>query len=203
MNGIGSLIGVVSLPPERRRRVLEEEASVAVSVSGEVLAPRPPPRFAGCLAAAFFAAPAAFLAGAASVLADAFLARRPPGGGLVGMGSGSLASSEPDEVPRFGLRASRVARRLVGPRTGVRHTKTQPMAGTGLAPRRRPSSKSQSYWPPWNSWNESLEKTVALTLSATWRMNASPRPMAPAGGVTSSPLTMPASNSARSLSSMR
>ena len=192
MNGIGSLMGDVSLPLDRRRR-LREELSLLVSEVAFVAA--------AFLAAAFFEVPAAFLAGAASALSAAFLARR--GGGADGIGSGRLASSEPEEVPRLEPRFSRVARRLVGPRTGVRQTKTHPMAGTGLAPSSRPSSNSQSYCPPWNSWKESFEKTVAFTLSATWRMNASPRPMAPAGGVTISPLTMPASNSARSLSSMR
>ena len=40
--------------------------------------------------------------------------------------------------------ASRTARRLTGPRTGTRATKTQPTPGTGLPPQSRPSSKSHS-----------------------------------------------------------
>ena len=46
------------------------------------------------------------------------------------------------------------------------------------------SSNSHSY-SPWNSWNESFENTPAPALSAIDRMKASPRPTAPAGGVTS------------------
>ena len=196
MKGIGSLIGVVSFEPERRRRREPDSPDASDDDSDAAV-------LGACLAA-FFVEPAAFFAGAAAPFVPAaFLARPAPGGGLVGTGSGRLASSEPEDVPRFAPRFSRVARRLVGPRTGVRHTKTQPMAGTGLAPRSRPSSNNQSYCPPWNSWNESFEKTVPFTLSATWRMNASPRPIAPAGGVTISPFTIPASNSGRSLSSMR
>jgi len=37
-----------------------------------------------------------------------------------------------------------VARRLSGPRTGTRSTKTQPIPSTGLAPMRRPSSNNHS-----------------------------------------------------------
>ena len=40
---------------------------------------------------------------------------------------------------------SRVARRLTGPRTGVRATNTHPTCGTGLPPMRRPSSNSHGY----------------------------------------------------------
>ena len=36
------------------------------------------------------------------------------------------------------------ALRLIGPRTGVRGTKTQPTWSTGLPPRSRPSSNSQA-----------------------------------------------------------
>ena len=97
---------------------------------------------------------------------------------------------------------SRTARRLTGPRTGVRLTKTQPIGGTGLPPTRRPSSKSQSKV-PWNSWNESFEKTLAPALSAICRMNASPRPIAPAGGVTRSPSRIACSKRALSDGSMR
>src|SRR5436853_2297325 len=53
------------------------------------------------------------------------------------------------------FRASRTDRRLAGPRTGARSTKTHPTFGTGLPPISRPSSKSHWYW-PWNSWNESF-----------------------------------------------
>ena len=69
-----------------------------------------------------------------------------------------------------------------GPRTGVRGTKIQPTPGTGLPPISRPSSNSQAY-SPWNSWNESFESTTASALSAICRRKASPRPIAPAGGV--------------------
>ncbi len=72
--------------------------------------------------------------------------------------------------------------RLRGPRTGVRSVKIQPTWGTGLPPIRRPGSNSHSY-SPWNSWNESLENTVALARSAISSRNLSPRPMVPAGGV--------------------
>lgn len=51
---------------------------------------------------------------------------------------------EPEPEPEPEPRDSRVARRLVGPRTGVRATNTHPTAGTGLPPMSRPSSKSQS-----------------------------------------------------------
>ena len=98
--------------------------------------------------------------------------------------------------------ASRVARRLMGPRTGVREVNTQPMPGTGLPPMRRPSSKSHSY-SPWNSWNESLDRMVAPARSATWSTKASPRPMVPAGGVMISALAIAASNSSFSEASMR
>ena len=79
--------------------------------------------------------------------------------------------------------ASCTAIRLLGPRTGVRGVKIQPTPGTGLPPTRRPSANSQLY-SPWNSWNESLERTVAPVRSAICRRNPSPRPMAPAGGET-------------------
>ena len=46
----------------------------------------------------------------------------------------------------------------------------------------RPSSNSHAY-SPWNSWNESFDSTTASALSAIRSTNASPRPMAPAGGV--------------------
>ncbi len=99
-------------------------------------------------------------------------------------------------------RASRVERRLSGPRTGDRSTNTQPTPGMGLPPTRRPSSNSHVYW-PWNSWKESLEKTVASALLAMDSTNASPRPMAPAGGETSSPARTASSKVGFSLSSMR
>src|SRR5690349_159 len=58
--------------------------------------------------------------------------------------------------------AAEVARRLTGPRTGVRSRKTQPTPGTGFPPMSRPSSKSQGCT-AWSSWKESLESTVAPT----------------------------------------
>src|SRR3954453_21351553 len=135
---MGSLMGVwvAALPPRRRRlRLLPSLAGFAAA------------------AAAFFAG-AADLAAFVALVAFAALAAR--GGGSFGTGIGSLAAAE----LRTGLAhfaffagfASRVARRLVGPRTGVRGTNTQPTCGTGLPPINRPSSKSHSY-EPWNSWN--------------------------------------------------
>src|SRR4051794_13286833 len=120
----------------------------------------------GSLAASF----AAGLAGGV-----AFFLR---GGGALGTGLGpssaplevgplrcAFLAAEPEAArTRFRVDA-RVAIRLRGPRTGVRSMKTQPTAGTGLPPTSRPSSKSHSY-SPWNSWNESFEKTVAPTRSA-------------------------------------
>ena len=70
--------------------------------------------------------------------------------------SGALVFS-PAETDFF---VALVARRLTGPRTGTRATKTQPTPGTGLPPQRRPSANSHS-WVAWNSWNESFERTVA------------------------------------------
>ena len=98
--------------------------------------------------------------------------------------------------------ASLTDRRLSGPRTGERSMNTQPTWGTGLPPTSRPWSNSQPYW-PWNSWNESLDSTTASTRSAICNRNASPRPITPAGGVSSSPAPSASSNAARSLSSMR
>jgi hypothetical protein len=71
-------------------------------------------------------------------------------------------------------------------RTGRRGVKTQPTPFTGLPPMSRPSSKSHGY-SSWNSWNESLLNTTPLIRSAIFKMKASPRPIAPAGGVTISP----------------
>ena len=88
--------------------------------------------------------------------------------------------------------------RLRGPRTGSRGVKIQPMPGIGFPPMSRPSSKSQGC-SAWNSWNESLERTWAPTRSATRSTKASPRPMAPAGGDTSSPWATASSKMARSL----
>ena len=52
---------------------------------------------------------------------------------------------EPGDLPPTGsFFASRTARRLTGPRTGTRATKTQPTPGTGLPPQSRPSENSHS-----------------------------------------------------------
>ena len=101
-----------------------------------------------------------------------------------------------------GDRASRCALRLVGPLTGSRSTNTHPTNGTGFPPMRRPSSNSHGYV-PWNSWNESLLRMRAPTLLAMLSTNASPRPMAPAGGATTSLWATAASNSVSSDFSMR
>ena len=90
--------------------------------------------------------------------------------------------------------------RAPGPAT--RATKTHPTLGTGLPPISRPSSNSQGN-SAWNSWNESFDRMVALALLAIVRTNASPRPMAPAGGDTSSLFSTAASNSGTSRWSMR
>ena len=97
---------------------------------------------------------------------------------------------------------ARTALRLIGPRTGLRATQTHPTCGTGLPPTRRPSSNNQSC-SPWNSWNESFERIVALAFLAMLRTNASPRPIAPAGGATSSLLAIAASNSLTSDGAIR
>ena len=75
----------------------------------------------------------------------------------------------------------------------MRGVKIQPTPGTGLPPISRPLSNSQSC-SPWNSWNESFDSTVAPVLSAMRSRKASPRPMAPAGGDTSSPAASASSN---------
>ena len=106
------------------------------------------------------------------------------GGGAFGTGMGLSASGDPMRTcPRL---ESRTASRLRGPRTGTRAVNTQPRPGIGFPPTRRSLANSQSYV-PWNSWNESFEKMVAPSLSATFRMKASPRPTVPAGGVMISP----------------
>ena len=95
-----------------------------------------------------------------------------------------------------------VTERLRGPRTGVRGVKTQPTPGTGLPPISRPASNSQGR-SAWNSWNESLDSTRAPDFSAMRRMKPSPRPTAPAGGVTISPCSMASSNARTSDGSIR
>ncbi len=122
------------------------------------------------LAAALFLALDDFLA--------AFLAALANSAALAGAESGSF----------FAL-ASAVAARLLGPRMGRRGVKIHPTPGTGFPPISRPSSKSQGC-SPWNSWKESLERTVAPVRSAMRNTKASPRPMAPAGGEMISPLSM-------------
>ena len=173
MKVIGALIGSVLEPRLRAESTWVDLVAAAV------------------VAGAFFAG--AFLA--AAFLAGAFLGA---GGGEVGTGIGSLAAAlaldrprrRPEEAPPppapVLVRASFIDRRLAGPLTGVRGRNTQPTCSTGLPPMSRPSSNSHPYW-PWNSWKESFDSTVASALSAMSRTNASPRPIAPAGGDTSSP----------------
>jgi len=98
--------------------------------------------------------------------------------------------------------ACRRTSRLRGPRTGARGVKIQPTPGTGLPPISRPRSNSQLY-SAWNSWNESLDSTMASVRSAIRNRNPSPRPTAPAGGDTISPAASAASYSLRSDSSIR
>ena len=59
-------------------------------------------------------------------------------------------------------------------------------ARDGVPPSSRPRSKSHGC-SPWNSWNESFDSTVPSMRSAIRSRNASPRPIAPAGGETSLP----------------
>ena len=115
-----------------------------------------------------------------------------------------LAAAARDSDPTSASRslAVRTARRLVAPRTGARGTNTHPTWGIGFPPKRRPSSKSHGC-APWNSWNESFESTTASARRATSRMNASPRPIAPAGGVIMPPLEMASSYQRFSLGLMR
>ena len=74
-----------------------------------------------------------------------------PGGNDFGTGIGFIASALTLTLatPLPGLSAegcaSRMARRLLSPRTGVRFTNTQPTFGTGLPPIKRPSSNNHSY----------------------------------------------------------
>jgi hypothetical protein len=138
---------------------------------------------AGGRLAAFFEVRAAFLA--------AFLAARANSAALAGADSGSFLAF-----------ISAVAARLFGPRMGRRGVKIHPMPGMGFPPIRRPSSKSQGC-SPWNSWNESFERTMAPVRSAMRRTKASPRPMAPAGGDTTSPFSMASRTSSRSSSETR
>jgi len=86
--------------------------------------------------------------------------------------------------------------------TGNRGVKTQPTPFTGFPPIRRPSSKSHGY-SSWNSWNESLLNTTPLMRSAIFKMKASPRPIAPAGGVTISPANSAPLKCARSFVATR
>ncbi len=66
----------------------------------------------------------------------------------------------------------------------------------------RPTSKSHGY-SSWNSWNESLLRTTPPMRSAIFKMKASPRPTAPAGGVTMSPAIVASRNRLRSLAAAR
>ncbi len=162
-------------------------------------------------------------AGSVAILARA----TPPGGGAVGTNGhdvstvtaataaffgarlaaflAALASSAAlagAEVGSFFRPLSAVAARLLGPRMGKRGVKIHPTPGTGLPPMRRPSSKSQGC-SPWNSWNESFDNTTAPVRSAMRNTKASPRPMAPAGGETTSPFNMASRKASRSDSAMR
>ncbi|NDB05551.1 MAG: hypothetical protein EBX95_07330 [Acidimicrobiia bacterium] len=72
-----------------------------------------------------------------------------PGGSDFGTGIGFIASAltftlgATSFFPPFS--ASRMDRRLLSPRTGVRLTKTHPTFGTGLPPISRPSSNNHGY----------------------------------------------------------
>ena len=138
--------------------------------------------FAGAFFEAFFVL-AALLA--------AFFAARASSAALAGADSGS-----------FLVLASAVAARLFGPLMGRRGVKIQPTPGTGLPPISRPSSKSHGC-SPWNSWKESLDSTVAPVRSAMRSTNASPRPIAPAGGEMISPWSIADRAASRSASETR
>ena len=99
-------------------------------------------------------------------------------------------------------RASLTTSRLFGPRTGVRSMKIHPTPGTGLPPTNRPLSKSQAC-SAWNSWKESFDRTVAPVFWAIRSRKASPRPIAPAGGDTTSPAASASSKIGSSRGSMR
>ncbi len=92
--------------------------------------------------------------------------------------------------------------RLFGPRTGILGVKIHPTPGTGLPPTSLPLSKSHGC-SAWNSWNESFERTIAPVRSAMRSTNASPRPIAPAGGETTSPWSSASTSCLRSEGSMR
>ena len=107
----------------------------------------------------------------------------------------------PDSGSFFGAGLRRGGPALGSP-DGRRGVKIQPTPGTGFPPMSRPSSKSHGC-SPWNSWNESLESTMAPVRSAMRKTKASPRPMAPAGGETISPLSIASRSVSRSDSSTR
>ena len=69
------------------------------------------------------------------------------GGGAFGIGMGLLAAALAGAASFLTTFPVFTERRLVGPRTGKRSTKTHPTRGTGLPPMRRPSSKSHLYLP--------------------------------------------------------
>src|SRR6188508_1437748 len=125
-NGPSSLIGseAAVLPPRRRRPFFADEGGV-VATGAES---------AGAAAAA---RPLDFFARDARLRPDrgapVDASDKDASFAVVGLGGAALAP-----------RTARVARRLVGPRTGARITNTQPTLRTGLPPIRRPSSNSQS-----------------------------------------------------------
>ena len=137
-----------------------------------------------------------FASAVANAMASAATFDVPREGGGSGGGPSSpvFRPRRPDPVE--------VAARLRGPRTGRRGVNIHPTPGIGFPPMSRPSSNSQGC-SAWNSWNESLDRTCAPTRSATRRTNASPRPMAPAGGETNSPWATASSKMGRSSASMR
>lgn len=109
---------------------------------------------------------------------------------------------DPVEAPFSASDLLFTAARLFGPRTGVRGVKTHPTPGTGFPPISRPGSNSHGR-SAWNSWNESFERTSAPAFSAMRRMKPSPRPTAPAGGVSISPCSSACSKAGRSEGSIR
>ena len=113
----------------------------------------------------------------------------------------SAALAGADSGSFFVLASAVAAAALVAPHRS-RGVKIHPTPGTGLPPISRPLSNSHGC-SPWNSWKESLDRTVAPVFSAIRSRKASPRPMAPAGGDTTSPLSIAWRTSSRSASETR
>ena len=173
-------------------RASSTASSIALEKTGSTLA-RPGGGAVGVIGHELSTGGAAFFAVflALPLFLAAFLAARASSAALAGAESGSFLDF-----------ASAVAARLLGPRMGSRGVKIHPTPGTGLPPMRRPSLNSHGC-SPWNSWKESLDRTMAPVRSAMRRTKASPRPIAPAGGEITSPLSIASRTWSRSASETR